>query len=372
MKIAFYNIENLFFRHRELLEKPKSHNHSNWREELDNLMNTKSNRRYERIRELVYLLGFEHKDPFRYGYLNRKGMVMAMKPQHYELATRAGEITNWQGWIEIENRPLPTRSIHHKAQIIAETNADVLVLQEVESKPAVKVFLEKYLSHYPIAPYRDLSFSQGNDDRGLDQAVLVRKGIMLDSMGIYNQERESTGAFLFDRDFTAFRITGKTESFWILAVQFTAGIELKEELEKKRYRQSQAVARVYQQLREQGNDHILVLGSLFAVSYCYSLSPLLQDTDLKSISRHPQFLAAKDHGKDKDYYSLGAYGRGLNLKEEVYLLASPGMYSKIKRCGIDRRAIWPGTENQWRILTTLKQKEEQASQHPVLWMEVKF
>ncbi|AVR47190.1 hypothetical protein C7S20_19120 [Christiangramia fulva] len=370
MKIAFYNIENLFFRHRDLLEKPKSHNLSSWREELDTLLNTRSGRRYERIRELVYLLGFEHKDPFRYGYLNRKGMVMAMKPQHYEISTRAGNLSDWQGWIEIENRPLSATSIHHKAQVLVETNADVLVLQEVEGKSAVKIFHENYISKYPIEPYQELVFSPGNDDRNLGQALLTRKGVKPDSVGILNQERDSSGELLFDKDVAAFRITGKSQSFWILSAEFSNEGLAKEELEQKRFRQSQAVARAYQKLRATGNEHILVMGTFFAVSYCYSLSPLLKDTDLRSITRHSQFQGPRDLGRGGDYYSLGAYGRGLNMKEEVYVLTSPELFSKIERCGIDRRGIWPVKENQWKILTTLKQKEDQASHFPVLWVKV--
>lgn len=369
MKIAFYNIENLFFRHRGLLEKQESHNLNSWREELDTLMNTRSGRRYERIRELVYLLGFERKDPFRYGYLNKKGMVMAMKPQCYERSSRAGNITDWQGWIEIENRPLPAISIHHKAQLLAETNADVLVLQEVESKSAVKLFCDKHLSKYPIEPYHGLVFSPGNDDRGLGQALLTRNKIKSDSVSILNQERDSSGALLFDKDVTAFRITGKSHSFWILSAEFSKEGFTKEELEQKRYRQGQCVARAYQRLRAAGNENILVMGTFFAVSYCYSLSPLLKELDLRSITRHSQFQGARDQGMDRNYYSLGAYGKGLNLREEVYVLTSPELFSKIKCCGIDRRGIWPAKENQWKILTTIKQKEDQASHFPVLWVK---
>lgn len=370
MKIAFYNIENLFFRHRDLLEKPKSHNLSSWRKELDTLMNTRSGRSYERIRELVFLLGFDHKDPFRYGYLNRKGMVMAMKPQHYEVSSRAGNLTDWQGWIEIENRPLPATSVRHKARIIAETNSDVLLLQEVESKVALNLFLEKHVAQYPIAPYFDLSFSQGNDDRGLDQAVLTREKFFPVSMKIYNQERNSNGDLLFQRDFVAFEIPHKSGNIWLLAAQLAETTKDKEFSEERRHKQCEALAREYRNLRNRGIERIVITGTFHAVSYCYSIAPLLRQTDLKSINRHPKFTGEKDLGRGEKYHSLGAYGTGFNLREEDYLLLSPQLYSLVNKCGIIRRGIWPANPNQWRVYHSLERKEQQASAHPLLWVDL--
>jgi hypothetical protein len=47
-----------------------------------------------------------------------------------------------------------------------------------------------------------------------------------------------------------------------------------------------------------------VAGTLNAVSYCFSLAPLLQKTDLKDISKHPGFNVAVEKEKDAGYLGM--------------------------------------------------------------------
>lgn len=372
MKIAFYNIENLFFRHSSLLNNSHNHCVKQWKEELDTLMYsmTNSQARYDRIQELVYLLGFEHRDPLRFGYLNQRGMIMAMKPRNFKLASPAGSSNGWRGWIEIENRPIPELAIRNKAQLMAEINADIWVLQEVENKMAVQRFLDDILSNYPVRSAYNLTVASGNDERGVDQALLLGHGIILSSLGIYNQERDSNGDLVFDRDFSVFNLSTKSGDIWILAAQFSLEPGPKEALDKRRFLQSKRLAKEYHRLRNLGIENIIVMGSFFTVSYNYSLSPLLRETDLKSIISHHEFRSARDHGRDSDYYSLGAYAKGLNIQQEVYFLVSPNLFSRIKKCGLDRRGIWPHKDQQWKVLNSLQEKKNQASKHPILWIDL--
>ena len=97
-----------------------------------------------------------------------------------------------------------------------------------------------------------------------------------------------------------------------------------------RLKQAQRVAEVYNRLRSEGKTKILVMGTLNTPSYCRSLSPLLQETDLKDITKHKTFNVDFDKGKDADYFRLGAYRLGVNIKQKDYLLLSPELFKKVK------------------------------------------
>jgi hypothetical protein len=113
-----------------------------------------------------------------------------------------------------------------------------------------------------------------------------------------------------------------------------------------------------------------VAGTLNAVSYCFSLAPLLQKTNLKDISKHPSFNYAGEKEKDAGYLHLKANKMGLNLKQKDYLLLSPGMFSRVKNSGLNRGAIWPAIASQWPVYNTIKNKKQSASEHPVVWGDV--
>jgi len=98
---------------------------------------------------------------------------------------------------------------------------------------------------------------------------------------------------------------------------------------------------VYNHLYSEGKKHIAVVGTLNAVSYCYSLSPLLLKTNLKDVTKHLSFNVDFDKGKDAGYYSLGAHRMGVNIKQKDYLLLSPELFTKVKSSGLNRKGIWP-------------------------------
>jgi len=144
----------------------------------------------------------------------------------------------------------------------------------------------------------------------------------------------------------------------------------KESSDNMRYKQATRVAELYLKMREEGQENIVVAGTFNAVSYCHSLSPLLQNTDLKDISRHPTFEVVADNGNDAEYYRMGAYRKGVNIKQLDYLLLSPALFNSIRSCGLNRKAVWPKVRPQWSIYNSIQQKENAASEHPVIYAEL--
>jgi len=129
------------------------------------------------------------------------------------------------------------------------------------------------------------------------------------------------------------------------------------------------VAAIYDQMLCDGKENILVCGTFNDVSYSDSLSPLLAGTDLVDISRNPTFRPESDKGKDAGYFSLGAYSKGVNIKQRDYMLLSYGMAQKITASGLDRRAMWPDRNGKWEVYPSMNSREQAGSSHPLIWGE---
>jgi mRNA deadenylase 3'-5' endonuclease subunit Ccr4 len=61
------------------------------------------------------------------------------------------------------------------ALAIADADADILCLQEVDSMPALQAFEYGYLYRMVGNGYRQKYLVEGNDSRGIDVAVLMRE-----------------------------------------------------------------------------------------------------------------------------------------------------------------------------------------------------
>lgn len=67
--------------------------------------------------------------------------------------------------------PKPRSELEHLAQSIRELNADVLALVEVENRPVLERFVRTFLADMG---YDDVILFEGNDERGIDCAILSR------------------------------------------------------------------------------------------------------------------------------------------------------------------------------------------------------
>tara|TARA_R110001592_G_scaffold366_8_gene2094 strand:+ start:578 stop:934 length:357 start_codon:yes stop_codon:yes gene_type:complete len=116
MKIATFNIQNLFHRDKSLIDKPVGKCLTDWIQELDLIMRKpgKTYLEQERIKELSFLLGFEKTTPLPYAVLRRKAGLLHLKGIYHSTETRAGHLTNWNGWIELQTKPIPPSATDNK------------------------------------------------------------------------------------------------------------------------------------------------------------------------------------------------------------------------------------------------------------------
>lgn len=368
MKIAMLNIENVFHRDANLVKRSMSDSINKWIEEFEQLLykNDRVENEFARMRELSFLLGFHKSTIEPYVVMRRKAGQLYMRKKNADLEYKATDLSNWNGWVKLNSRPVNEGAVRNKARLIYEVNPDVLIIQEVEDRQSLVEFNEHYLPEE--VRFSDVFVIPGNDPECREMGIMTRNGFMVKSIESYSNTNGKNHRKLFDIDLQKYEVkTPDGATCWMLSAHLQESGKDKEESDNKRKEQISKVAELYKELREKGNENIIVAGTFNAVSYCDSLSPLLRGTDLQDIKKHQSFNVDVDTGKDAGYHSLGAYKMGVNIRQKDYFLLSPQLLKFMHRGGLNRRAVWPGKKEQWRVFKTLQTERQQASSHPLLW-----
>jgi len=373
MKIATFNIQNLFHRDRSFLEKSFNKNREEWEMEVNQLLEKpiKSIQDNDRIRELAFLVGMDKCNQLPYAVLRRKAGFLFLKGKNYSKELKASELTDWNGWIALQNYPLDPIAVKNKARVIADVNPDILVLQEIEDRASLEEFNDEFLSRFGCKQFQKTCVMQGNSKRGQEIGILTRKGYQIQSVRSHIYDLYFPGKIVFDKDLMEYEIlNARGNSLWILTTHLQEQTEYKEHSDAIRKAQAEKITEVYNQLYSEGKKYIALVGTLNAASYCNSLSPILLQTNLKDITKHPSFNVDFDKGRDAGYYSLGAYRMGVNIKQTDYLLLSPELFEKTKSCGLNRKGIWPEKRPMWSVYPSIQCNAQAASEHPAIWVDL--
>jgi endonuclease/exonuclease/phosphatase family metal-dependent hydrolase len=370
MKIATFNIQNLFHRDTNLLKANKEIKSSVWREEFEALYSKKQRLTsdYIRMRELAKLLGFSK--PSYEPYLSMQNIEgsLLIKSSMEVMETKASYFTDWNGWTKLKSIPIPKKAISNKAKVILEVNPDIILLQEVENRQSLNQFNESFFGDNQNTPYTEIMHLQGNDCKNIGMGILLKKGYRIQSVISFSNERDEKGVLLFQKDFIRFKIkTPENEILYLFGCQFID----ENESDALRKRQAEKVAKVYRNLLSKGVENIIIMGTLNAPSYSDSISPLM-NLGLKDIVSHTSFSVASDSGKDAGYFRMGAYQMGVNIKQKDYLLVSPSLFERISKSGMNRKALWPLKKPEWDIYESVKNEKDAASDHPLLWADLKL
>lgn len=367
MKIATFNVQNLFHRDRSLGEKPIENLIPDWTIELDTLMlePSKSLSQQDRIRELSFLIGFEKSSPRPYAVLRRKVGFLFMKGLSHSIDNKASNLTDWNGWIKLQTVPIHPKATQHKAQVIADVNPDILLIQEIEDRASFEDFNQLILPEFDCKPFEHSFVIQGNDINSLEMGIALRQGYNLKAVRTHNINSitNDDGKNLIEYEIS----TPSKETIWLLNAYLQKATTDKKQSDKIRKKQVCKIAEVYKKLIAEGKTNIIIAGTFNAPSYCHSLSPLIQDTDLKDITKHLSFEVDIDKGNDATYFRLGAYRMGVNIKQKDYMLFSPALFNKMKDSGLNRKAMWPEKQPQWSIYKSVSNKNVAASEHPLVW-----
>ena len=364
MKIATFNIQNLFHRDKSLIEKPFGKNLTDWINELDALMHKskKSCIEQDRIRELSFLIGFEKPSPRPYAVLRKKAGFLYMKGLNYSSETKASDLTKWNGWIELQTKPIKPEATDNKGRVIADVNPDILLLQEIEDRASLEEFNQLILPKFDLQPFEQSFVVQDKELKGQELGIMLRNDYTLKSIKTHAINN------LIEYEV----VTPCQKTIYIFSIQLQEQTENKESSDLIRKNQANQVAEIYDQCITESKTNVIIAGTLNAPSYCDSLSPLLQQTDLKDITKHLSFEVDIDKGDDANYFRLGAFKQGVNIKQKDYMLLSPSLYEILKDSGLNRKAMWPEKRPQWSVYKSVTNKNVAASEHPLVWGDIRI
>jgi len=205
MRLASYNVENLFVRARAL-------NMDTWAEgkqileqyvALNELFEEPAytNEIKAKILSSLKALSIDKKNDSKYVWLreNRGHLLKHSSLSGTTVVARGRD--DWTGWLELKTELVNEAATRNCAQVVRDVGADVMAMIEVEDRRALQQFSEKLLPSVKGVPYDQTMLIDGNDERGIDVGILSRYPIqrmrshISDAQGksrIFSRERPAT------------------------------------------------------------------------------------------------------------------------------------------------------------------------------------
>ena len=368
MRIASYNVENLYSRARALNGdmaagvNPVLDHFA----ELNALIDKPNYAPADKARmlELLTALDLEESDTGDFVILRQNRGHFVKRPRAGGIEIIANGRSDWVGWIELRTEAVNERALLHTADVVRDVNADIFATIEAENRIALKRFSETLLLGEGGAPYRHIMLIDGNDERGIDVGVMTREGFEIGEIRSHVDELKPDGEPIFSRDCPEFAITTpQGNRVWLLVNHFKSKVGNPRTANAKRKVQAERVAKIYQGLRAAGQANVAIVGDLNDTPASEPLAPLLA-TDLKDVST----LANFDDGGFP-----GTYGGSTAGNKIDYILLSPALQAKATGGGIFRMGMWPGVRpKKWPVYQTLTKEVEAASDHGAIFVDLDF
>ncbi|GAA4050983.1 endonuclease/exonuclease/phosphatase family protein [Streptomyces shaanxiensis] len=258
----------------------------------------------------------------------------------------------WPGWAELVRGDLSWTAVQNTARVVAEVNADVLLMVEVEDRLTLERFNEHVLGEaLGHQPYPFNLLVDGNDPRGIDVGILSRHPITSVRSHIFDPGQG--GMRLFSRDCPEFEIALNGTPLWILGNHFKSMIGGGAGLRK---RQAERVREIYEAALQR-SERVVVAGDLNDVMASTPVKKLL-DAGLKDAMTHPTYTG-----------DPGTHGPGTGDDDKLdYLMFSPKLWDRVEHVEVERRGIWaPRTFKSFQTVTS---KATQASDHAAVYADL--
>ena len=168
LRLATFNCENLF-------NRPKA-------------FEVAESKSQKILKDVAALEAELRKDPFDKAKI--KSLLTKVKG-FAKLNEVRGHITNkdvkgpnqWSGWVELIRGDNTDAAVANTARVIAEVNADVICLMEIEGRIELQKFHDEVLFKKFLKPavkpfYENILLIDGNDDRGIDVAIMSRLPVL--------------------------------------------------------------------------------------------------------------------------------------------------------------------------------------------------
>jgi endonuclease/exonuclease/phosphatase family metal-dependent hydrolase len=367
MRIATFNIENLFSR-------PRVMNLEEWKDGKQIL--TEYSQLNNLIQEPIYTedikssiltslkkLDLEKTDESDYVILRKNRGQFLKRPKSGSPVVIANGRNDWIGWLDLTTQAINEVATKMTAQVIKDVNADILAVIEAEDRIALTRFNDQLLK--PIgAEYNEIMLIDGNDERGIDVGLLTKSDISITSVTSHINDKQGK-AKIFSRDCPEYTVRlDKSTKLLILVNHFKSkGYGIPAESNAKRKAQAQRVREIYDQRIKDGIKLIAVVGDFNDTPISDPLSPLLgAGSDLQDISLHPKF---KSDGRE------GTFGNGAKSNKIDYLLLSPDLFAKVTDAGPFRKGVWGGKNGTlFPHYAEMTKSLHAASDHAALWADI--
>ncbi len=377
MRIAAYNVENLFDRARVFDDDSDSHQQVlDAHAEINTLFEKPVYSEADKVRmlELLTLLGMlnDNEGPFVRLRKIRGQLIRRPRDRSKPREIVAAGREDWIGWVELKTETVDATAILLTARVIFDAGADVLAMIEAESRPVLKTFQEIMARKLNLPEtYAHVMLIDGNDQRGIDVGLATRAGFPIGRVRSHADDRRPDGNAIFSRDCPEYEVTTPSgAAIMVLANHFKSKFGGNDPTSRaKRLAQAQAVAGYYRRLRDEGFEHIVVLGDLNDTPDSVELAPLLA-SDLRDVSEHPNFTEFAFNANNGQR-GIGTYALGNDDDKIDYLLLSPALFDRVTGGGIFRKGAWPGSRPpRWEVYAELTVRHHAASDHHLIWADI--
>lgn len=384
MKIAAFNVENLF-------DRAKAFNEENEGEaqrvieavgELNGLFEKEvySDADKEEMLRLVNELEFNRFNEGPLALVRKIRGSIFRRPRAGGIEVVATGRGTWIGWAELKTAPVEEIAIMNTGRVIRDVDADILAVVEAENRVALRQFTEFVFEKVKdeideaIRPYTEIMLIDGNDDRGIDVGLMTKEGFDIGLMQSHIHDLKPDGKPIFSRDCPEYAVTTPSgELIWVIPNHFKSKFGGNDAASvAKREAQATRVAEIYQRLRDDDCDNVVILGDLNDTPDSAPLQPLLAETDLRDVSELGLFDTGEFKGREgTNERGIGTFGLGNDGDKIDYLLLSPALFDRVTAAGLFRKGAWPGSRPpRWTVYEELEEKVHVASDHHVIWAEI--
>jgi endonuclease/exonuclease/phosphatase family metal-dependent hydrolase len=366
MRLAIYNVENLFARAKAL-------NQDSWAEgrpvlerfgRLSALLGEviyPAAAKAEMV-ELLKALGLERTDEGPFVRLRRnRGALVKRGAAGLEIV--ASGRADWVGSIELKVEPVNASAMQNTARVIHEVGADVFGIVEVENRPALADFNGLILPAVGGSPYAQVMVIDGNDSRGIDVGLLTRPGFSIGNIRSHVDDRAADGDLIFSRDCPEFEVETPGGHQLLVMVNHlkSKGFGSQASSNARRLEQAARVRQIYD-LRRRTNPLIAILGDFNDTPDSAPLAPLFQGSGLRDAQSHAGFDTGGFPG------TFGSSGAGNRID---HILLSPALFGLMQGGGIFRKGMWPGVRpRKWDAFPEVTREVEAASDHACVWVDL--
>lgn len=363
MRIATYNLENLFTR-------PSAMNNDSDAEgreaieddaELNSIIRkaTYSGVDKSRLVTLITKYKFHYKNPPIKPIIFQKirGQLFK-KPANGPLEIVATGRDDWTGWFELRKEDVAWQATYNTGRVVAETNADFLVVVEVENRPTLVRFNEQILNSVFNLSYLHVMVIDGNDDRGIDVGIMSKFPIGMMRSRVADID-PVTDFPLFSRDCPEFEIDiGGGNTVIVLANHFKSKRNGDTEASMERRGRQAAGAFAYANAALARSSMVVLAGDFNDTPDSVPIAPLFDSATFSDVMNHA------DYPVDRP----GTYGTGLPSGKFDYLMLSNALWSKLDTVGIERRGSYH--PNTWEPFDTVTSTKSEASDHHLVFADI--